>query len=570
MAKDKTISDQSKFKDLNLDPTQLYFIPLGGSEQFGVNCNLYAYGGKYLMLDLGMGFADERHPGVDLLLPDVAFIAEQRKNLVALVITHAHEDHIGAVARLWPRLRCPIYCSEFTANILRRKIEEVPESRDARITVLKAGQSITLAPFDVHFIHVAHSIPDPVAVVIETKAGRVVHSGDWNLDSNPVLAAKTDEAAFRAIGDKGVLAYIGDSTNAEVPGRAGSETDVEAGLTKLFAECKGRIAITIFASNIGRVRSIARAAKASGRKVAVVGRSLHTMTGAAYDCGYLEDVPDFLNVEDLEYLAPEQTVMIVTGSQGEARAALARIARGENRDITLGRGDTVIYSSRAIPGNETEINEVRNNLVASGVTVITPNDTEHKIHTSGHPCRDELADMYSWVRPKLVIPVHGERTQLEAQATFARSCQIEQVIVPNNGSVIRLGPDTPAVIDHIPTGLLAVEPNRIVSADHYAIAERRKLQFTGAVHVTIVLDKKGALLADPQVTTMGLFDTQKPEEARILKTFLDEVEDILDDMYEKDLRDDHAVEEEIRIGLRRLTAQSLGMKPKTTVHVVRV
>ncbi len=304
--------------------------------------------------------------------------------------------------------------------------------------------------------------------------------------------------------------------------------------------------------------------------MALVGRSLHTMTGAAYDCGYLDDIPDFVDKDDIDSFPDNQIVMCVTGSQGEVRAALARIARGENRDISLGRGDTVIFSSRAIPGNEMEINEVRNNLVAGGVKVITVHDTPHKIHVSGHPCRDELADMYQWARPKTVIPVHGQRTQLEAQAAFARQCQIENVIVPNNGSVIRLGPGAPAVIDHIPTGLLAVEPNRVIASDHLAIAERRKLQFSGVVHVTIVLDEDGRLTSAPQVSTMGLIDPEKPEEARMIRGIAGEIEDILVDMHQKDLQDDHAVHEEIRIGVRRITVMLLGIKPKVTVHIVRV
>ncbi len=555
---------------LKLDPKQMHFIPLGGSEQFGVNLNLYAYAGKWLAVDCGIGFADERFPGVDILLPDPAFLVERKNDLAGLVITHAHEDHVGAVHHIWPQLRCPIYCTEFTAAVLRRKLSEAPECRDAKIKIIEPGGSAELGPFKVHFIHVAHSIPDTAALAIETKAGTVLHSGDWNLDPTPVMNKPTDEESFREFGRKGILAYVGDSTNAEVPGRAGSELDVEEGLTKLFAECKGRIAITIFASNIGRIHSIAKAANANGRKVALVGRSLHTMSAAAFDTGYLKDIPHFIDEEDMDSLPPQKVVMIVTGSQGEPRAALARIARGENRDIKFSRGDTVIYSSRAIPGNETEINTVKNSLVASGAAVITPSDTKHCIHVSGHPCRDELASMYQWVRPALVVPVHGERTQLEAQANFARSCQIENVIVPVNGSVIRLGPDKPAVIDHIRTGLLAVEQNRVISTDHISIAERRKLQFTGAVHITIILDKHGELAADPQVTTIGLFDTENEEEAKLEDEILDEVEDIVSDMGRGDRKDNHALHEEIRIGVRRHIQNLLGMKPNTSVHIVRV
>jgi len=557
-------------KDIGLDPKQIYFIPLGGSEQFGVNFNLYAHDGKWLAVDCGMGFADEKLPGIDIVLPDPSFIEPYKADLSALVITHAHEDHIGAVALLWPRLKCPIYCTEFTASVLKRKIDEVAASRDAVINVVQPGESVSVGPFKLEFIQVSHSIPDTAALLIETKAGRVLHSGDWNLDPTPVLGTPTDEEALKKAGAKGILAYIGDSTNAEVPGRTGSEIEVEKGLAKLFTECKGRIGITIFASNIARVQSIVKAAKATDRRVALVGRSLHSMVASAVDCGYLRDIPDFISDEEIGYLPEEKQVMIVTGSQGEARAALARIARGDHQDIVFGRGDTVIFSSRAIPGNEKEINTVRNNLSAAGVHVITPNDTMHTIHVSGHPCRDEIIDMINWVKPKVVVPVHGERVMLEAQAELARQCQVKHVIVPNNGSVICLGPAKPEVIDHVPTGLLAVEKNRIIDSNHASISERRKLQFSGTVHVTLVVNARGDLIADPKVSTVGLIDEENPGEKKILRDLLGEIEDTLGDMEREDLMDDHAVHEEVRIGVRRYIQVVLGMKPKTTVHVVRV
>lgn len=557
-------------RDLGLDPEQIYFVPLGGSEQFGVNFNLYAHDGKWLAVDCGMGFADERFPGIDIVLPDPAFIEPYKADLTALIITHAHEDHIGAVAHLWPRLKCPIYCTEFTASVMKRKLDEVPGSRDAIVNIVSPGESISVGPFTFEFIQVSHSIPDTAAVLIETKAGRVLHSGDWNLDPTPVLGTPTDEAALKRAGAKGILAYIGDSTNAEVPGRTGSEIEVEAGLAKVFSECKGRIGITVFASNIARVQSIVRAAKACDRKVALLGRSLHSMVGSALDCGYLKGIPDFIGSDEIGYLPEDKQVMIVTGSQGEARAALARIARGDHPDVVFGRGDTVIFSSRAIPGNELEINTVRNHLSAAGVQVITTNDTPHTIHVSGHPCRDEIIDMINWVKPKLVIPVHGERVMLEAQAELARQCQVPHVIVPSNGSVIKLGPGTPEIVDHVHTGLLAVEKMRIIDSNHASIVDRRKLQFSGTVHVTLVVNARGDLLADPQISTVGLLDEESPADKKILTGILDEVEDTLADMVREDLMDDHSVHEEVRIGVRRYVQVVLGMKPKTTVHVVRV
>lgn len=552
------------------DPASLYFIPLGGSEQFGVNLNAYGHADEWLAVDCGIGFAGHRFPGIDILLPDPAFLADRADKLAGLIVTHAHEDHIGAVAHLWARLKCPIYCSEFTAEIMKLKLNDIPGNGAAKIHVVKPGQRIEMGVFVCTFVHVAHSIPNAMAVIIETPAGRVVHSGDWNLDPRPVIGDLTDEAAFRAAGDKGVLAYVGDSTNAEVPGRTGSESDVEEGLKNLFPEIKGRIAITLFASNVGRVASICRAAKASNRKVVLMGRSLHRMVGAAMDCGYLRDIPDFVDERELDRLPPERTVILLTGSQGEPNAMLSRISRGEHPFVRFNRGDTVVFSARAIPGNEEDINAVKNNLAATGVNVIGVYDTPHRIHVSGHPCRDEILDMYRWTRPKIVIPVHGERAQLEAQAKLAREAGIESVVVPNNGSVICLSADGARIIDHIPTGLLAVEPNRIVSSEHRAISSRRKLQFTGTIHITLVVDEKGLLVDDPQISTMGLIDPDDPEDAELENDIIIEIEDALADLDKAAAANDDMVAEQARIAARRLVSDVLGLKPKTSVHIVRV
>ncbi len=556
--------------DFSLDDDGLYFIPYGGSEQFGVNFNLYAYQRQWLAVDLGMGFADHRFPGIDLIFPDPSFLAARRSDLAGLIITHAHEDHIGAVPYLWPRLRCPVYCSPFTAEVLRRKLGEARDSRGMKIVEVHPGDPVSIGPFTVHFVPVAHSIPESASVIIETDEGRVVHSADWNLDPAPVIGKPTDSKVFKAWGEKGVLAYVGDSTNAAVKGRAGSEADVEKGLEAVFSRCKGRIAVTTFSSNIGRIQSICRAAEACERSVAVMGRSMNNMVGAARECGYLNDLQDLVSEEEIDTLPADRQVLILTGSQGEARAALSRIAHGERSSMKLGRGDTVIFSARAIPGNEKDIDNVKNALVAGGVEVISPGDVEETIHVSGHPYRDEIADMYSWVRPETVIPVHGERLQLEAQADLARKCQIKNVIVPSNGSVIRLAKGQAEVIDHIDTDVLVLDGQRLMPADHASIRARRKLQYTGAIHASVVLDGRGDVAADPQVTTLGLIDRDDPEEKQLEEDMLGEIEDILADMEPADRRDDHAVHEEVRIGLRRMANLLLRIRPKVTIHVTRV
>lgn len=551
-----------------LDPSKLHFIPLGGSEQFGVNLNVYAFDGKFLAVDCGLGFADDRFPGVDLLLPDPLFLEENRKNLTGLIITHAHEDHIGAVAYLWPRLKCPIYCSKFTAEVLKHKFDE-HGIKKAKINIIEPLQSLPLSPFEIQFIPVSHSVPETMCLAISCGAGTVIHSGDWNLDPQPVIGPVTDKKIFQKLGDSGVLGYIGDSTNANVDGRSQSETEVMEGLTKLFEKQKGRILITIFSSNIGRVQSILKAASASDRQVAVAGRSLHRMIGVAKSCGYLNDVADFVSEDDLEYIPHEKSVLLVTGSQGEARAALARIARGQH-SFKIGQGDTVIFSARAIPGNELEINRVKNNLIAAGVKVITPDTTEEVIHTSGHPRRQEIIDMLQWLKPKIVVPVHGERLMIEAQANLAREAQIKHAIVPTNGAVICLDPEKPEIIDYVETGLLAVEPKRIVSEDHRALFERRKLQYTGTAHVSLVVDQKGNLLAPPNISTMGLFDEDDEEEMEFAESMTDELFEFIGNLKKSDRSEDDILAEKCRIALRNYINGFLGLKPKTNVHVTRL
>jgi len=555
---------------MNFKKDELYFIPLGGAEQFGVNLNVYGYKGKWLAIDCGMGFADERYPGIDILLPDPKFLEERVKDILGLVITHAHEDHIGAVAHLWPRLRCPIYASPFTAAVLRRKMSENPACRNAEIIEIEANEKVDLKPFSLTFTPVTHSVPDTMALFIETDVGNILHSGDWNLDPNPTIGAPIEAQSFQRFGEKGVLAYVGDSTNAEVDGTSGSESDVERGLAEVFRECQGRIAITMFASNIGRLRSVCLAARQSGRQVALMGRSLHSMVAAARDCGYLQDIQPFVDEEDIGYIPDDKIIMIITGSQGEARAQLARIARGEHREITFKKGDTVIFSARPIPGNEREIIEVKNHLAASHVRIISPRETAHCIHVSGHPARDEITQMFHWLKPKSVIAVHGERTMLEAHAALALESQVPTAIVPNNGSVIRLYPGTPQVVDHVETGLLAVEPGRILNAEHQAIAQRRKLQFSGAVHATLVMNARGDLEADIQISTVGLVDPELPDGVEFEDNIADEIEDILADMTREELYDDEFIAEELRIGIRRFVHHKLQMKPKTTVHIVRL
>lgn len=555
---------------MSFDPKELVFIPLGGAEQFGVNLNVYGYQRQWLVIDMGIGFADEYLPGVDILLPDPKFLEGVKDDIAGMIITHAHEDHIGGVAHLWPRLKCPIYCTEFTATVLQKKLNENPECRDAKINIIDRHDEFSIGLFKTTFLPVTHSIPESSAILLETDLGRVLHSGDWNLDPRPVLGKPIDPKTFQDIGKQGLLAYVGDSTNAGVDGFSGSESDVEAGLAEVFKECKERIVVTIFASNVGRIRSICKAAEANDRHVAILGRSLHRMVGSAKDCGYMEDIKDFVDEGDISMIPRDKIVVIATGSQGEPRAQIARVARGDQKNLKLEAGDTVIFSARPIPGNEKEIIFVQNRLAAAQINVINPRDTKHCIHVSGHPARDEIKQMYDWVKPEVVVPVHGERLMIEEQAELARSCQIRQTVSPNNGSVVKLAPGKAEIIDHVETGILAVEPGRVIDAAHVAISERRKLQYSGTVHASVVINKRGDLAADPQITTVGLLDEEDKEDQEFIEDLKAEIEDVMIDLKRSGMKNEDLISEEIRIALRRAIFDVLRIKSKVSVHVVRV
>lgn len=555
----------------SLNPEQLYFIPLGGSEQFGVNLNVYELEGKLLVIDCGIGFANERYPGVDILLPDPIYLAQRKEDIVGIIITHAHEDHIGALPHLWSQLKAPIYCSKFTSNVLNHKFSEAKDCKDSVVNIIDHDDEIQLGPFQLSFIQVSHSIPDTLSVAIKTELGTVVHSGDWNLDKSPVIGDKTNENKFKELSnDNNIIAYIGDSTNSEFLKSKGSEKDVEKGLFKSFSECPGRIVVTLFASNIARVRSICVTARKLERKVCIIGRSLHTMIGCAKQSGYLLDLEEFVSEDEAAYFPEDKILFIVTGSQGEARAQLARIARGDHSTLKLGSGDTVVFSSKEIPGNEAAINHVKNNVLASGARIIEEKNSKHLIHVSGHPYQQDVCQMFQWLNPDLVIPVHGERVQLEAQADIAKECQIKHVLVPNNGSVVKIAPGKPEIIDHIETGLLALGTKRILNSDHASILQRRKLQYTGAMHVSIAMDSSGRLVSAPKLSTIGIIDTEDPEELLFEQELADEIKDIIRDISKEDLSNDHIVQEELRIALRRIVLHETGIKVKTTVHVVRV
>lgn len=552
------------------DKNGVMFLPLGGCGHFGANLNLYGYGGAWIAVDCGMGFADERLPGVDVILPDPALIAAQADKLKALFVTHAHEDHIGGIAWLWPQLKCPIYAGAFTAALLKRKFEE-HEYAGARpkIHIVKDGDTVKVGDFEVTYIPVAHSIPEGNALKINTPEGVIVHTGDWCLDGDPILGRKTDAKLFETLGAEGVLACMGDSTNAEVTRPARSEREVEAGLTQVIEDAPGRVAITVFASNIGRILSIHRAAKAAGRHVGLVGRSLYSMVEAAKDTGYMPKSVTFISEEDIMNVAPHKLVLIATGSQGEGRAALARMAKGNHPNVKLKPNDTVVFSSRAIPGNEVAINDIKNSLLGLGVNIIT--DKDAPIHVSGHPVRADIEKMLGWLKPEILIPVHGERTQMEAHADIGREVGIKSVHVPANGELIRLKSGRGAVVERaLSAGFMAVDLDRVVPASHITILERRKVSFNGAVFVSLSVDQESGEVLDCRVSAVGILDPENASDVRLLREVEDNIADAYEAMPKAERLSEHAGAENARITARRFFRELFDIRPLMVVHLALV
>lgn len=541
----------------------LAFLPLGGTGEIGMNLNLYRYGGRWLAVDCGIGFGGAEHPEVEVMMPDPGFIAERRDALVGLVITHAHEDHIGAVAWLWPQLRCPVYATPFAAAVLRRKLGEAHLLNDVLVHVIQPGGSFELAPFRLQFIRMAHSIPEAQALVIRTPAGIVLHTGDFKLDPEPMLGPPSDEAALQALGDEGVLAMVCDSTNAMVEGHSGSEGDVRRSLAALIRGIRGRVAVTCFASNVARVESVALAARDCGRSVALVGRSLRNLDAAARECGYLKGIPPFLSEDEANDVPDENLVILVTGSQGEPRSALARIAMDTHPRIELGEGDTVVFSSRMIPGNERAIGTVQDNLVRRGVHLMT--DEDHMVHVSGHPARDELRRLYKLVRPRFTVPVHGEWRHLSAHAALAQEAQVTPVLI-EDGDVLSLAPGRPEVTDSAPVGRLVLDGGRLVPLQGGVMGARRRMLYNGVIIASLAVDAEGRLLGEPKVSAPGLFDADDPQTGKLAADLAQAIADLPAALR----REDASLAEAARVALRRALGRRLQKRPLVDVHLIRV
>jgi ribonuclease J len=548
---------------------ELVFAPLGGVGEIGMNLALYGYGdrrrGSWLVVDFGVSFAGDDLPGIDLILPDIRFLEEERRDLAGIVLTHAHEDHFGALLDLWPRLKVPVYATPFTAALLEAKRLSEPAAPEIPVKVVPLGARFALGPFDIEFISVAHSIPESNSLVIRTPAGTVLHTADWKIDPTPILGPPTDEARLRAVGEEGVLALIGDSTNAVREGRSPSERDVAGKLAELVGAARGRVAVTTFASNVGRIRAVADAARAAGRELVLVGRAMERIVQVARETGYLDGVQDFRSAEVFGHLPPAKVVALCTGSQGEPRAALARIAEDEHPEVSFAPGDLVIFSARAIPGNEKAIGRVINGLVSQGVEVIT--DRTHLVHVSGHPRRGELEDMIGWVKPQILIPVHGEPLHMAEHAALARRLGVKHVLVCRDGDLVQLAPGAPSIIDEVPAGRLYKDGRLLVEAAARTVPDRRRLGFVGIASVALALGEKGELLAYPEIELIGIPATNAAGDSMNEIAYGAAIS-AFESLPRARRRDPDSVAEALRRAVRAAIAEAWGKKPICHVHVL--
>jgi ribonuclease J len=552
---------------------ELVFLTLGGSNEIGMNFNLYGFGPphdrKWIVVDLGVTFGDQTTPGVEVILPDPAFMEQNADRLLGIVLTHAHEDHIGAVAHLWPRFKAPIYATPFTAFILREKLREADLLEEAEITIVPLGGTIELGPFSLELITLTHSIPEPNGLAIRTPLGTILHTGDWKIDPDPLLGGVTDSDAIRKLGDEGVLAMVCDSTNVFVDGHAGSEADVRKALIPLIGSLKGKVAVACFASNVARMDSVIRAAEANGRRVCLVGRSMHRMAAAAKSVGLMEDIKPFLDDTEAKHMPPNGVLYLCTGSQGEPRAALSRIAEGTHPHVNLGANDACVFSSRVIPGNEIPIRNLQNKLTERGVRLYTERD-HPGIHVSGHPCRDELAEMYAWARPTIAVPTHGERRHLMEHAAFARDLQVPQQVTPRNGDMVRLAPGRAEIIDEVQSGRLFVDAGVLTPENGDALRERRHAAFNGIVAVSVVLDGRSRIVSGPQVRALGLPADDENAMDDILDDLADEAEAAIKRLKGEDLELDDNIEKAITRGVKKASQRIWGRRPVVETTVLRV
>ena len=549
---------------------ELLFCPLGGSGEIGMNMNLFSYGKpddqKWIIVDIGVTFADDSIPGIDLIYPDPGFIIDKKKDLLGIVLTHAHEDHIGAIAHIWPKLKCKMYATPFTAVLIKEKFKEKKIDIGKNLKIVDLNGNIKLGPFKIEFITLTHSILEPNGLLIETPAGIVLHTGDWKVDPNPLIGNKIDQTKLKEIGNKGVLAMICDSTNVFSHGRAGSEADVRTNLLKLMSNLKKRIIVTSFASNVARMETIFYCAEKTKRQISLVGRSMHRIYKAAKQCGYLKNVINPIDAREAKKISREKIVYLCTGSQGEPMGAMMRIINYTHPDVFIEKEDTVIFSSKIIPGNEKKLYKLHNQLVKNQIDVISE-ETDF-VHVSGHPNREDLKDMYDWIKPKSVIPVHGEHRHMAEHISFAKEMQVPYPVQVENGDIVKLFPgQKPEVFDKAPVGRLYVDGIISVNEDSQSIRERKNLANNGYLEVTILINGKGKLFKRPLVSFKGL----PIEEAQdFFYDLEDEIENISRTFSLNNKKQESNLIEALKISCRKIVKEKTGKKPYTNINLVRI
>ena len=553
--------------DIKKHKNDLLFIPLGGANEIGMNVNLYQYKGKWLMIDLGAGFTDEAFPGVDLMVAEINYISKQKDNLLGIVLTHAHEDHLGAVQYLWNELRCPIYATRFTANFLRSKLKETDLLKQMKIIEIEPKSFTEIGPFTIETVPLTHSTPEMQAVVVRTELGNVFHTGDWKFDHNPLVGEANDKLYLSKLGAEGMLALIGDSTNVFNDTHSGSEGDLRESLTGLIKGCKKSVVVTTFASNVARIETIIRAAEAAGRKIVVAGRSLWRIIEAAQASGYLLDIPEIFNPDQVGQTKREKLLIMATGCQGEPLAAVTKMANSSHPQLKLSPGDTVIFSSKIIPGNEKKIFKLLNLLISQKIEVCT--EKEHFVHVSGHPSQAELKLMYELISPQIAIPVHGELMHLHEHSRLAKLWGVPETVQVVNGDVVRLAPGPAQVIDKVESGYLGIDGNFLLPANSYILKMRRRMQESGIVLIVLMLNERNFLTMPPVIKAPGVLDSEEDMEifAKMSKEVHKSLETLIKSEPSKKHRND-VVENAVRSALRRVLKKEVGKSPVIDVELV--
>jgi len=542
---------------------EVLFISLGGIGSIGSNMYVYGHRGKWLIVDYGIGFAGDDIPGIDIMFADPKFLEERKDDILGMVITHAHEDHIGALSYIYDKVDCPIYATGFTSDMIKHKLKDGGFSSD-KLNTLKTGEQFTIGDFELEFVEMTHSIPEPQALLIKTSVGNIFHTGDWKIDEDPVVGHCVNKARLNEIGQEGLLALIGDSTNVMSKFSSESEGNVKQGIYETIKSIKGGVAITCFASNVARISSIIDAGIKCNRKIVLVGRSLFRVIECAKNNGYLQNLPEFYEPENVVDCNKKDLLFICTGSQGESRAGLARIAKGDHRYIKFGQNDNVIFSARAIPGNEISIATVQNMLVEKGVHIITPSDA--LVHASGHGAREEMQELYKMLKPQSSIPMHGESLHLSRHAQLAKDIGIKNTHILNNGDVLLINNQESFVVDQVYTGEMVLDGNKITAIDSSAVRQRRKISYGGLVVVSVVVDDYGSLLARPNITLEGIAMACNNEREKLVET----IEEAILNLSDKEVRSDNTVKENVRITTRRYIEKKTGKKSQVKIHLARV